>query len=219
MRRANLSFCALTAVAVLVPTLLTGCNVTGTDEFVDLEQFEQIPALEALDVTGISPAETTELWELRESMFGESHTVVLAGGTVGRGGMDPALLVSFDELTADHGFGNLCLPGHCFYYFASVQGPVLETWNTAERVRAFFGQIDTREEAILLALAEGYYWGDEKETAAVRESGSGWELVVISMVRFCDPVQTDRYLLRVLPDGTLDELKSEVWRRIDGVCI
>ncbi len=45
------------------------------------------------------------------------------------------------------------------------------------------------------------------------------ELVVIRMVQFCDPVQTDRYPLRVLPDGTLTELKSEVWRRTDGVCI
>ncbi len=100
-----------------------------------------------------------------------------------------------------------------------MRGGTIETWNTAQQVRSFFGPIDTREEAIILALAEGYSWGSEKERAAVRESGAGWELIVIRMIQFCDPVQTDRYLLRVLPDGTLTELKSEIWRRTEGVCI
>lgn len=182
-------------------------------------EFEALPALADLDVSRVQPAEETELWELRESRWGEEHEVVLVGGTAGRDGVDPGVLADFDALVPSWGFGILCLPGDCFYYVASLRGAALETWETAARLRSFLGPIDSREEAMLLAVAEGYHWRGGKETGAIRERTGGWDLVALRMVNSCDPVRTDQFLLRVTADGRVTVLDSQIWQSTDGVCI
>ncbi len=83
-------------LGLLLPVLLAGCGVTGTEEFAVLQMFDLIPALETIDVSGVNPAHSSEIWELRDSFFSEFHTVVLSGGTVGREELDEELLVRFD---------------------------------------------------------------------------------------------------------------------------
>jgi len=205
-------------LALLLVSSAVGCDVVGVEGFADFGRFDEIPALEMLDYSNVEPARSYDVWELRESFEGVTQEVIGAGGTTGRGGLDPAVLAEFESIGATFGFGNYCLPGSCSRFIVSVRGDLIEVWRNAAEVRSFLGPIDTREDAILLALAHGYTWGDVKETAAIREVGTTYELVVVRMVKFCAPVETDRYLLQVRADGRLTELKSEIWAQSDA-CI
>ena len=197
---------------------VVGCGIVGTGEFVDFEDFDEIPTIGMLDYSSVHPARAYDLWELRESFEGVAAEIIGTGGAVGRGGLDPDLLREFDCVDVGSGFGNYCLPGNCFRFIASLRERTVDVWQNAEDVRSFIGSIDTQEDAVLLVLAHGYIWGTEKDGAAIRTVGARYELVVLRMVSFCTPVQTDRYLLQVTQDGQVIELKSEVWERQDG-CI
>lgn len=198
---------------------MTALVATACGEFVGLDVFELIPPLAQLDYGAIRPAEPYDYWELRESFEGERHDVIGSGGVRARPEIDPEILAAFDSVTVSAGFAPFCLPGHCFRYIASILGASIETWQTAQQVAVFLGTIDTREEAILLALAHDYHWGATKETGAIRAIPQGYELVVLKTVSFCDPVQTDRFILHVLGSGRLEVAKSEVWHKESGVCI
>ncbi len=199
--------------------LLAACDASGPDSLVDFAEFTALPAPAELDASAVEPAVQTELWELRRSDFGEIQEVLVAGGSTGRDGVDPATLAAFDALSPRIGFGILCLPGDCFYFLASVRGGTVEAWTTAEEVRAFLGPIDAPEEAALVALAEGYFWRDELESGAIRERDGGWDVVALRMVSSCDPVRTDQYLLRISGGGELVVRDSRVWESVSGACI
>lgn len=207
------------AVLLAGVLLVAACDASGPDPLVDFAEFTALPALAELDASAVEPAVPTELWELRRSDFGEIQEVLVAGGTTGREGVDPATLDAFDALSPQFGFGILCLPGNCFYFLASVRGGTVEAWRTAEEVRAFLGPIDAPEEAALVALAEGYFWRDELESGAIRERDGGWEVVALRMVSSCDPIRTDQYLLRISVGGELIVRDSRVWESEAGVCI
>lgn len=199
--------------------LLAACGTSGPGELVDFAEFEALPPLEQLDASAVEPAVATDLWELRRSDFGESQEVLLTGGEAGRDGVDSEVLAAFDALLPGFGFGILCLPGDCYYFFASVRGGTVEAWTTAEDVRAFLGTIESPEEAALVAVAEGYVWQDELESGAIRGRDGGWDLVVLRMVSSCDPIRTDQFLLRISSDGELTVRDSRVWASADGACI
>jgi hypothetical protein len=42
---------------------------------------------------------------------------------------------------------------------------------------------------------------------------------VLKLVAYCDPIQTDRFLLHVSSSGVVTERSREVWRQSFGVCI
>ena len=198
---------------------LAACDASGPDDLVDFSEFSALPVLAELDASAVEPAVETDLWELRRSDFGEVREVVLAGGTTGRDGVDPALLAAFDAVSPPFGFGTLCLPGDCFYFLASLRDATVEAWGTADDVRTFLGTIGAPEEAALVALAEGYSWQGRLETGAVRERSGGWDLVALRMVSSCDPVRTDQFLLRISAAGEVVVRDSRVWESVDGVCI
>ena len=58
-----------------------------------------------------------------------------------------------------------------------------------------------------------------KETSAIREVAGGYDLAVLALVRTCDPIQYDRFLVHVSTSGELQVLKREVWERQPGYCI
>jgi hypothetical protein len=203
-------------LAVVLP--IVGCDVLGTGRFVDFEDFDEIPPIEMLDYASVQPGRVSDIWELRRLFRGVRQEVIGGGGTISRGEIDPDLLTEFDSVEPSSGFGVHCVPVDCFLFIASLRGRTVEVWQSAEDVRSFLEPIDTQEDAILLVLARGYTWGGAKEAAAVRTVGARYELVVLRMVSYCTPVQTDRYLLEVTQDGQVIELKSDVWDRSDG-CI
>lgn len=195
----------------------------GCANFVDLESFDQLPALEDLDFTRITPPAGTALWELRDAEFHGSppdYTVLGGGGGAARDTLPPDLLARFDSVSVETGFDQHCLPAHCSYYVASVDASGIHSWNTAAGMATFLGSVDTPEEAALLVLASGYSWsGIDLRVGAVRAVPDGFELVVTRLVSACAPVQVNRFLVWVTAAAAIAVLDEEVWERDNETCI
>jgi len=195
-----------------------GCgSTTGLD--VDLAQFDQIPGLGDLNYDMVKPAQEYDYWEYRFYFQGAVDEVIGSSGSKRKDELDPNIVAVFDTTRPDLAVGLECPPGNCYYYFASITGETVQTWRGPAEFRSFLGAIDGEEDAILLARADNYRWGSGKETAAIRPVSDGYELVTLKTVSFCDPVQTNRYLLLISSSGILTERDSEVWAREEDVCI
>ena len=195
-----------------------GCD-SATDLDVDLSAFNQIPSLGELDYESVVPSADYNYWEYRLAYGDESFEVLGSAGPSAREELSPDLLAVFDAVFPAFGSGHACLPGNCYYYVASVEHNAVDAWSGPEGFRAFLGTIDAEADAILLARAHDYHWGSEKKTAAIRAVADGYELIVLKTVEFCDPVQTNLYLLHVSATGRLVERQSAIWERKSGVCI
>ena len=133
--------------------LLAGC----TSAFdVDMSNFSPLPAVENLDYSRVTPAQSHPYWELRYAFEGGAPTILGAGGTLTRDQLDPAQRAELDAARVPTGFALGCLPGHCYKYVAAVNGSV-SLYNTAPALAAFLGDIDSMEEAALMAHARGLY--------------------------------------------------------------
>ncbi len=170
---------------------------------VNLTSFEQIT--ERFPFDNLQPAEGSEYWELNHHMDDKTETIA-SMGTLCAGSENPDECAdAFQLITSGYGFGEGCLPGTCFFYVKLQQaGEILLLKNKSE-VRNFLGEINSKSDAILLAVAEGYGFSTEKkEAGAIREKGSSaYQLLVTKLVKSCSPIQTNRYLLEISRDGTL----------------
>jgi hypothetical protein len=205
------------STALLVTALILGCG-----SLVDLEEYDTIPVLGELDLGAVSPAVSYDYWELRRAFGGPPDPETpdrVIGASGSRSELDPEVVAVLDTLHVSSGVGNRCLPAFCFFYVASVRESTIETWTSIGGWIVFFGSIDRPEEAALLAAAHDYYWTGRKETGAIKADDDGYELVVLKLVGFCDPVQVDRFVLHVSGSGVVTVKDSETWSKEDGVCI
>lgn len=133
------------------------------------------------------------------------------GGGDGKDTLPADLRLAFDSVMVASGFGPHCLPGSCSCYIASLG---------ADGVAALLGSVEVREEAVLPALAHGYFWSvSDSRIGAVRVVADGFELVVERLVSGCAPVQVNRLLVRVTTAGVLTVLDDDVWSREEDACI
>ena len=201
--------------------ILAACDSpVGLD--VDMDQFDAIPALEALSIANLQPASNWDYWELRRVMPGGPmpDRVVGSGGPLSRAQLPPAATAELDVLAPQSGFAIGCLPGYCFSFIAAVRDDEVTTFLDLDALRSFIGVVDTMEEAALLVHAMGYQWDMDHEATGVRAlSDGGWEFIVTMLVRDCAPIQYDRVLLRVDRPGTVSVRGREVWQRHEGACI
>jgi hypothetical protein len=189
-------------------------------DFVDLEAFDPLPALEDLDYGQVVPADSYVVWELRDVRMPSGYTVVGGAGREEKDTLPPDLLLAFDSVSVQAGFEPHCLPGDCFYYIASLGDGGVDTWTNAAGVVAFLGTIESVEGAALVARANGYRWsGTDKGRGAVRATDDGFELIVERTVSYCTPVQVNRFQVLVTSAGTLSVLREDVVSRDEGACI
>lgn len=93
-------------------------------------------------------------------------------------------------------------------------------WDSIDALKAFLGPVDSEEEAALLVNANGFSWEpDNKEAGAIRQVGEEYELIALKTVRFCTPVQMDRFLIRIDRGGGLGILGEQVFTRMDNSCV
>ena len=213
---------ALTMLTALA-SLLSACG-DETSSFIDeldLSEFETITAVESLDLDTISVDAAVTYWELRED---EQHpdgapSVLSASGQLCDGaGDEAACRTEFEELSSTAGFGWHSHPLDLFYYLAVNEGESNSVIASKDDVLSFLGDIESTDEAVLAALAEGYYWDTDKEAGAVKEVDGGFELIVVKSVSLCMPIQSNRILLRIDRDGTQSVLREEVLRKLDDHC-
>lgn len=206
-------------LTVVLPLLLLGCAGNGGFD-VELDLYEPIPQVGELDFTTVEPAGSWLRWELRWSWGGgtPSDSVIGAGGPLVRDGLPESAQEAFATVAPLSGFAGSCLPAWCFkYVVAAAPEGTVRLIHTVNELQGFLGSLDSLAEAVILLDAAGYTWYGEGH--GIRAVASGWEAVVFELVRTCDPVQTDRVLVRVRRDGEVVVGPREVWNRTEGACI
>lgn len=212
------------------------CSVE--DEKEDAQCFSPGGQMESIDFSLITPSVPVNYFELRESgQFGPQDTdnevededenengyeVINSSGELCAGATDPSSCrQSFEDLRATDGFAWHAHPLDRAYYIAVNRGESSYVVQTVEEVVGFLGTIETREEAMLLARAHGFYWGDPNNndtTGIIRTVNDGFEMVVMQTVSLCDPIQTDRVWIRITSEGRIEEIDREIADRMVGWC-
>ena len=190
---------------------------------VNIKSFDSLPKLEALQWEKISPEMPPTYWELRNSIGFDLLEVIGSDGNKCGTADDPEQCkILFDNLKPSEftGFAPSCLPTLCLQYIASNTGNENKLWTTIGELKVFLGNIDTAEEALLLAHAEGYHWHDViKQEGAIRQIDGAYELVVLKGVSDCTPIQTNRFLIRIDIHGNIQILREQVFNRIENACV
>ena len=196
-------------IGSLLIALLAGCS----NGLIDPELYEPLPSFDDLDFNLVEPSAPFYLWEIRERFEGGPDRVIAQGGIVPRDAVPAATLAEFDAAQVSTGFDVGCLPGYCFKYVVTLQGNTVRIWNTVPQLVEFMGTINNQVEAAIVAKANGFYWTGEPDAGAIRDVFDGYELVLLRVIRYCDPFLVNRYVVVVSASGFMRELRSEEWSR------
>lgn len=185
-------------------------------------EFVRLQALDAMDFAVVNWSEPVTYWELRQAAFGGTNfeVVASAGEKCGESADVPTCTGRFDGLRADQGFAVGCLPGACFHYLAINQGEHSSTVTGLDGYLALMAPIENPIEAALVAHAYGHTWRDDDVTAGGWKAvADGFELLVLTLARDCDPVIRDRSLVKVASDGIRRVLRQNHYDVDCGACI
>jgi len=210
---------------------------------IDLTLYENVPklfepALEARNWNNVNPAEPTDYWELRRD-----DTVIIAksGEKCKTATNRETCVTEFDAIRSKEtplcSIAEGCHP----YYIVANYGNIhrvseILDWHTVpyptgptahpirylyrsaslKDTKNFLGTIDSKEEAILLALSVGHYGSNtRKEDGAIREVDGEYELIVLTVDH---PIphnveEEERLLIRFTPSGPAKYLRSQYPQR------
>lgn len=189
---------------------------------IDLGAFEALPALEDLDLSRLRPREPVVYVEMRRSLGAGAPEVLSAAGVKCDGADDrDACVARFDALSSDAGFNRACLPVSCYSYLAVSRGDEVFAAGSDEELRALFGDIDTREEALILVSAAGYHWQAEGDVAlgSIRDADGGYDVIARRLTRTCAPIIEQRALLFVSRGGEVRVRRTETISYLPDACI
>lgn len=206
----------LAVIVVLLGAVATGCSSDMLD--VDIDGFSPLPALEDLDYSRIAPAQSYQYWEVRWIMSGSSNRILGAGGTLSREELDSTTVAELDNAHPPAGLAAGCQPALCYTFIATVNGAVSVIADRPGLLQ-FLGEIDSVEEAALVAHTYNLHWDAANRSTGFRAVSEGWEILALQLVRNCTPVQTDRVYVLVRRDGALTELGREVYSRSKNACV
>ncbi len=109
------------------------------------------------------------------------------------------------------------VPGN---HLVTSDGDAVTRYGTPAEISTFLGDVNTAQEAVLVAWHAGYNVScSDISAGAVRELADGWEVVGTQMTADCDPIETTTYLLHVSPGAEITVLHSEVTSSTPGVCV
>jgi len=208
----------LTLLILLCVVIVSCDDVDKKGIQVDLNSFEAIQ--DEYPYESVIAANDPEYWELNYSLIVGAE-VVFSSGTQCADVEDSDQCVSdFEAVSSITGFGDGCPPSYCYYFIKSQKDGNTSVVTNSAAVRLFLGEIDSKADAILLAISEGYVFSTtEKAIGAVKETATGYQLLMIKRVSDCVPVQVNRFLLSVRHDGTIEIRDEEIYSLNKNACI
>lgn len=167
----------------------------------------QFPAEERL-IPNVNPREPATYWELRRYSAAAPSFTVLASDAEGEKcsqSSDPVPCRKvFNELTpVSEGFGQDGGPEQYETHLAINRGDSNAILSSRQGLVVFLGEIDTPDEAALIAHADGF------ASQSVREAEDGYELLVTEYTQYCAPILVERVLLFVARDGSTTERRRQ----------
>lgn len=122
-----------------------------------------------------------------------------------------ACQTSFSALAPTTGFASACLQICNDYHVATTRGDEVKALTTVEALKDLFGTVDTNQEAVLLAFANGYHIAcGQLDQGAVKKTGSSYEVIGTKGFACGAGTALTRFYLNVSPEGAVTEKRSEV---------
>lgn len=197
--------------SVIAPVALAGCG-PDTRDFTPLacDEFQ-------FSVRGLEPSVIPDVIALRSrSTIGtepsEPPRTVSSTGTACATATTPASCqASFDALSPMSGFASACLQICTDYFLATTKGDAVNAVASLEALKTFLGPIDTPQEAMLVAFAQGYNLAcGQPDRGAAKPEGTGWEVLATTGLACGPGTKLMRHYLSVSREGALSEKRSEV---------
>ncbi len=209
-------FARALSASLASPLLVTGCGSGG----IALEGYSP-PACDGqtLSVRGLSPAAQTDFVELR--LVADLDTTprqqsLVSSGTPCETATQPVTCnAELESRSSLEGFRSRCELGCSAYYLVTTRGDAVESHTSQEALRAFLGDMDTSQEALLQVFADGYNLScTELEKGAVKANADGTFNVVATKGFACgEGSNLTQYLLEVTPSGELRVKQTHILER------
>ncbi|WP_043711964.1 ferritin-like domain-containing protein [Corallococcus macrosporus] len=209
-------FARALSASLASPLLLTGCGSGG----ISLEGYSPPTCDEGrLSLRGLSPAAAPDFIEMRliTDLYGspQQQPVVSAGTPCETAQQPVACNAELESLSSEEGFRSRCDLDCQAYYLVTTRGDAVEAHTSQEALRAFLGDIDAPQEALLQVFAEGYSLScTALEKGAVKANADGTFNVVATKGFACgEGSNLTQYLLEVTPSGEVRVRESHILER------
>lgn len=162
------------------------------------------------------PSLTIQGWSFNEYQAGDVEVLASAGQC--DGGCN-------NSIVADNGFDRSCGLVGCWYkYLTYMADDIAYLVNDSTTLISFFGDIDTKDEALFWAYANGYkmnYHSLDSKQNGIKEVDSGYELrTYIQVGSGCgSAIIRTAYHIHICPEGHITILsEEEVYNEISYIC-
>jgi len=198
---------------------LVSCS---TDDPITTDGFE--PISEQYPFGDLEPKVETDYWELNYTIVNGrddfDEEIIVRNGVLCPRAENDLCQDEFRNLKPEFGFAAGCLPASCFYYLKYQADNQNHLVASKDELLQFLDTINTKEEALLWVRANDYYFRvNDIDGGAFKTVGTGFELIVLKTVSYCTPIQTNRYHLRVKPNGSIEVLKEKEFSVDENACV
>ena len=202
-------------VSVIAPVTLAGCapDTTGYTPLA-CDNFQ-------ISVKGLQPSVIPDVVELRMVTNRQFEADTAAPVTVNSDGTAcstatnvNACQTNFTALSPMSGFAAACLQICQDYHLATTRGDEVKAIASLEELKAFLGPIDTPQEALFIAFANGYNLScDQADRGSAKSVGTGWEVIGTKGIACGAGSAVTRHFLTVTREAELSETRAEIIER------
>ncbi|MDP2273358.1 MAG: ferritin-like domain-containing protein [Archangium sp.] len=208
-------------VSIIGPVALAGCgpDTTGYTPLA-CDNFQ-------ISVRGLQPPVIPDVVQLRvvtnrqfDAESARAPVTVNSDGAACATATDVnACQSSFTALSPMSGFASACLQICQDYHLATTRGDEVKAIASLEELKAFLGPIDTPQEALFIAFAQGYNLSCEQpDRGSAKSVGTGWEVIGTRGIACGAGTAVTRHFLSVTREGELTETRAEIIERGAANC-
>jgi hypothetical protein len=201
--------------SVLAPLALAGC-APDTTGYTPAECADS-----QLSVHGLQPSVIPDVVALRlvsgrnfDPQPANPVTINSEGTACATAGNQSVCLEAFSALAPMSGFAASCFQICQDYHLATTRGDEVKAVASLDELKAFLGPIDTAQEAIFIAFANGYnITCGQADRGSAKAVGTGWEVIGTKGIACGAGTAVTRHFLSVSREGDLTETRAEIIER------
>jgi hypothetical protein len=201
--------------SVIAPLALAGCGPDTTGFTLAECDSSQ------LSVRGLQPSVIPDVVALRlvsgrnvDPQPSKPVTISSEGTACATSSSQSSCLDAFAALAPMSGFAASCLQICSDYHLATTRGDEVKAVASLEELKTFLGPIDTAQEALFIAFANGYnITCGQADRGSAKAVGTGWEVIGTKGIACGAGTAVTRYFLSVTREGDLAEKRTEIIER------
>lgn len=199
----------------MAPLALAGCGPDTTGSTVPECDDSQ------LSVRGLQPPVIPDVVALRvvtgrnfDPQPATPATLSTDGTACATAANQSTCLQSFTALAPMSGFAAACFQICQDYHLATTRGDEVKAVASLEELKAFLAPIDTAQEALFIAFANGYnITCGQADRGSAKAVGMGWEVIGTRGIACGAGTAVTRHFLAVSREGELTQKRAEIIER------